>query len=73
METACVVINLQKDNEIIKCLKDEKDAADDEDTAIQKMKEEVNIQQIKEHRSPIAIYNPLKMFIIICTKEIFSS
>jgi hypothetical protein len=70
METASVMINLHKDNEI-KPLKEEKDAADAEHTAITKMKEEVNIlKQIKEHRSPIAIYNTLKMFIIICTKEI---
>ena len=43
METASVLINLQKDNEIIKSLKDEKDAADAEHTAIKKMKEEINI------------------------------
>jgi hypothetical protein len=67
-------MNLQKDNETIKPSKDEKDAADAEHAAIKKMKEEVNIlKQIKEHRSPIAIYNTLKMFINICTKEIFSS
>ena len=71
MDAASVLINLHKDNEILKCLKDDKDNADAdadaEHTAIKKMKEEINIlKQIKEHTSN---YNTLKMFIDMYTKE----
>jgi len=67
MDAASVLINLHKDNEILKCLKDDKDTADAEHTAIKKMKEEVDIlKQIKEHTTN---YNTLKMFINMYTKE----
>ena len=66
METASVLINLHKDNEILKCLKNDKDISDAEHTAI-KMKEEVDLlKQIKEHTTN---YNTLKMFIDMYTKE----
>ena len=67
INAATVLINLQKDNEIIKSLKNDKDAADAEHTSIKKMKDEINIlKQIKEHT---ANYNTLKMFIDMYTKE----
>ena len=66
METASVLINLHKDNEILKCLKNGKDTADKANTLSQ-MKEEVDLlKQIKEHTTN---YNTLKMFIDMYTKE----
>ena len=66
METASVLINLHKDNEILKCLKNDKDTADTANTLI-KIKEEVDLlKQIKEHTTN---YNTLKMFIDMYTKE----
>ena len=66
METASVLINLHKDNEILKCLKNDKDTADKAITLSQ-MKEEVDLlKQIKEHTTN---YNTLKMFIDMYTKE----
>ena len=66
METASVLINLRKDNKILKCLKNDKDTADAANTLSQ-MKEEVDLlKQIKEHTTN---YNTLKMFIDMYTKE----
>ena len=66
METASVLINLHKDNEILSRLKNDKDTADTANTLSQ-MKEEVDIlKQIKEHTTN---YNTLKMFIDMYTKE----
>lgn len=66
METASVLINLHKDNEILSRLKDDKDTADKAITLSQ-MKEEVDLlKQIKEHTTN---YNTLKMFIDMYTKE----
>ena len=66
METASVLINLRKDNKILKCLKNDKDTADAANTLSQ-MKEEVDLlKQIKEHTIN---YNTLKMFIDMYTKE----
>jgi len=67
METASALINLHKDNEILSCLKNDKDTADAGHTAIKSMKEEVDIlKQIKVHTTN---YNTLKMFIDMYTKE----
>ena len=66
METASVLINLHKDNEILPRLKNDKDTADKAITLSQ-MKEEVDLlKQIKEHTTN---YNTLKMFIDMYTKE----
>jgi len=66
METASVLINLHKDNEILSRLKNDKDTADTANTLSQ-MKEEVDLlKQIKEHTTN---YNTLKMFIDMYTKE----
>jgi len=66
METASVLINLHKDNEILSRLKNDKDTADKAITLSQ-MKEEVDLlKQIKEHTTN---YNTLKMFIDMYTKE----
>ena len=66
INAATVLINLQKDNEILKSLKNDKETADAANI-LTKMKEEVDLlKQIKEHTTN---YNTLKMFIDMYTKE----